>query len=92
MTKTSIVGVLSAAAAALLLGYFPQLTTAQQSSAYRLSEDWASLPSGVDFGPVASVAHQADGTMHVLRRSEPAFFTLDADGRYIRAWGERWRP
>ena len=59
-----------------------------EGSAYRLVEDWASFPEGVEFGPVASVAHAPDGTMHVLRRGEPAFFTLDPTGKFVRSWGE----
>ena len=61
---------------------------AGQAGSYHLVEEWASFPSGVEFGPVASVAHTADGMMHVLRRGEPAFFTLDRNGKYLRSWGE----
>ena len=60
----------------------------EETSAYQLEEDWASFPSGVEFGPVASIAHGTDGTMHVLRRGEPAFFTLDPAGEFVRSWGE----
>ena len=86
--KTITTGALCLAASLILAGLATQQATAQQSSSYRLAEGWASLPSGVAFGPVASVAHQADGTMLILRRGEPAFFSLDRDGRYVRSWGE----
>ncbi len=59
-----------------------------EASTYRLVEDWASFPEGVEFGPVASVAHAPNGTMHVLRRGEPAFFTFDATGQFVGSWGE----
>jgi len=46
------------------------------------------MPEGLEFGPVASIAHAADGTVHVLRRTEPSFFTFDRTGKYLRSWGE----
>ena len=61
---------------------------AQSDASYRLVGEWATFPEGIEFGPVASIAHAPDGTVHVLRRTEPAFFTLDRSGKYLRSWGE----
>ena len=37
----------------------------------------ATFPEGIEFGPVASIAHAPDG-----------FFTLDRSGKYLRSWGD----
>ena len=88
MMKTFSINTFCLNALLILSCLSTEQASAQQTSSYRLVHDWANLPSGIQFGPVASIAHQSDGKMHVLRRGEPAFFTLNPDGQYIRAWGE----
>ena len=46
------------------------------------------LPAGKDMGATASVAFDADGHLWVLSRGAQAFFEFNADGTYIRSFGD----
>lgn len=48
-----------------------------------------SLPEGMTMGAPASVAFDAEGHLFVLTRGETTFFEFDADGRFVRAFGDR---
>ncbi len=89
MRNLSWLAIFCLAFALLMFGTGTGRTFGQSEESYRLVGEWAAFPEGIEFGPVASIAHAADGTLHVLRRGEPAFFTLDRSGKYLRAWGEQ---
>jgi DNA-binding beta-propeller fold protein YncE len=48
-----------------------------------------SLPDGTTMGPTASVAFDARGHLFVLTRGAVAFFEFDADGAFVRSFGEK---
>lgn len=56
---------------------------------YTLSANAFILPHGVTMGAPASVAFDADGHLFVLTRGETTFFEFDADGRFIRSFGDK---
>jgi len=47
------------------------------------------LPAGKDMGATASVAFDKDGHLWVLSRGEQAFFEFNADGTYIKSFGDK---
>lgn len=62
-------------------------TEAVPKENYQLFADWAELPSNTRWGPVSSVAIDADGTVHAFRR-EGAILTFDKNGAFLKSWGE----
>jgi sugar lactone lactonase YvrE len=55
---------------------------------YVLAASAVSLPEGLTMGAPASVAFDAAGHLFVLTRGEKTFFEFDADGNFIRAFGD----
>jgi len=47
------------------------------------------LPDGVTMGAPASVAFDAAGHLFVLTRGDTTFFEFDADGKFVRAFGDK---
>jgi sugar lactone lactonase YvrE len=47
------------------------------------------LPDGVAMGAAAAVAFDPRGHLYVLTRGEQAFFEFDAQGAFVRAFGEK---
>lgn len=47
------------------------------------------LPAGMTMGATASVAFAPNGHLWVLTRGDKTFFEFDADGAFIRAFGDR---
>ena len=56
---------------------------------YALAPSAFTLPDGVTMGAPASVAFDAAGHLIVLTRGDTAFFEFDADGRFVRAFGDK---
>jgi sugar lactone lactonase YvrE len=56
---------------------------------YVLARSAFTLPAGVTMGAPASVAFDADGHLFVLTRGDTTFFEFDADGSFIRAFGDK---
>jgi sugar lactone lactonase YvrE len=56
---------------------------------YVLAPNAFLLPEGVGMGAPASVAFDADGHLFVLTRGDTTFFEFDADGRFVRAFGDK---
>src|SRR5262245_39618616 len=55
---------------------------------YREVFDWAQLPEGWDIGEVVDVAVDSDDRVYVFSRSEHPLMVFEADGSFVRAWGE----
>jgi sugar lactone lactonase YvrE len=55
---------------------------------YVLAANAIVLPEGMTMGAPASVAFDAEGHLFVLTRGEKTFFEFDADGSFIRAFGD----
>jgi DNA-binding beta-propeller fold protein YncE len=66
----------------------PALTIDGPDLGYRAVEDAFSMPSGLAFASVASVAITPDGNLMVLHRGDQAFLEFDGDGNFIRSFGE----
>ena len=47
------------------------------------------LPDGQTMGAPASVAFDGNGHLYVLTRGDQAFFEFDADGTFVRAFGDK---
>jgi len=87
---------------ALLLLLGPAIAVAQRPSdpallipqsapelGYVLEPGALRLPEGVTMGAPAAVAFDADGHLFVLTRGDTTFFEFDADGTFIRAFGDK---
>jgi peptidylamidoglycolate lyase len=60
------------------------------ASGYRLVENWAQLPAGVQWGVMTAVGVDANDNVFAFQRSDPASKVIffDAHGKYLRTWGE----
>jgi peptidylamidoglycolate lyase len=68
------------------------LATNQRSvaSGYRLVENWAQLPAGVQWGVMTAVGIDVNDDVFAFQRSDPTskVMVFDAHGKYLRTWGE----
>jgi DNA-binding beta-propeller fold protein YncE len=55
---------------------------------YQLVQNWARLPNGLAWGPVAGVATDARGNVYAFRRAEPPIFIVDRTGAFVRTSGD----
>ena len=76
-------------AALLLLPMALGLLAGQAPASYRRIEGWAPAPGGTTWGQVPGMAIDETGRLFVFRRGEPPVVELDAEGRVLKAWGER---
>jgi peptidylamidoglycolate lyase len=60
------------------------------ASGYRLVENWAQLPAGVQWGVMTAVAVDANDNVFAFQRSEPTskVMVFDTHGKYLQSWGE----
>src|SRR5271168_4274442 len=54
---------------------------------YRPIENWAQLPSGVEWGQVIGVQPDPHGNVWVFHRSDPAILEFDASGKFLKSFG-----
>jgi len=55
---------------------------------YRLVENWAKLPAGMEWGQVISVDPLANGNMLVFQRADPPLLVFDPSGKLVKSWGD----
>jgi streptogramin lyase len=55
---------------------------------YQLVQDWAKLPAGTQFGVMSAVATDAKGSVYVFQREPSKIMVFDADGNYLKSWGD----
>ena len=55
---------------------------------YQPVENWAKLPSGVQWGQVISVEPDAKGNLWVFHRSDPAILEFDASGKLLTSFAK----
>src|SRR5580658_1164056 len=54
---------------------------------YRPVENWAHLPTGIQWGQVIGVQPDAHGNLWVFHRSEPPILEFDASGKFLKSFG-----
>ena len=54
---------------------------------YELVQSWGTLPDGMTFGTVSSVAADSQNRVYVYQRKDPPIVVLDSDGDYLNSWG-----
>jgi sugar lactone lactonase YvrE len=64
---------------------------------YQLVENWAQLPTGMQWGVMSAVDIDSHGTIYAFKRSEPGqkagemssmVMVIDPNGKFLRSWGE----
>lgn len=60
---------------------------AQSPAKFSLSDTWATLPAGTEWGPISAVASDGNGSILVLRRTFPSLFQFTTDGKFVTSWG-----
>src|SRR5689334_2098780 len=55
---------------------------------FQLVKDWAKLPAGTQFGVMSAVATDAKGTVYVFQREPSKIMVFNADGNYLKSWGD----
>jgi hypothetical protein len=60
---------------------------------YECVHGWAKLPDGLAFGNTHMVQEDAQGRIliHHQKGKGGSVFIFDADGKFIKAWGEEWK-
>src|ERR1700732_1631919 len=73
----------------------PKVRAADQK--YQLGENWAQLPSGMQWGVMSALYIDSHGTIYAFKRSEPGekagemssmVMVIDPYGKFLRSWGE----
>ena len=54
---------------------------------YELVQSWGTLPDGMTFGTVSSVAADSQNRVYVYQRKDPPIVVLDSGGNYLNSWG-----
>ena len=62
-----------------------------QSQRYRVVTGWGALPTGKEFGYTHGVQEDAQGRIFIHNQSADAVMIFDADGRFIKSWGEEFK-
>ena len=64
---------------------------------YQVVENWAQLPSGMQWGVMSAVDIDSHGTIYAFKRSEPGqkagemasmIMVIDPSGKFLRSWGQ----
>lgn len=63
-------------------------TSATTAADAYVSTGFVQLPSDVEIGAMSSVAIDAQDRLYVLHRGQPPLLAFDADGKYLRGWGQ----
>jgi DNA-binding beta-propeller fold protein YncE len=80
----------AAAIAAALVCVSPSHVVSAAAVRYAQVRDWAQLPNGTKWGVMSWVSTDAADNVYALQRDAPTSKVLvfDANGRFLRAWGE----
>lgn len=77
---------LSAIAAAAMLA--PSADRPAAAPPYKLVSDWPRLPDNIKLGQVTAAAADSADRLHIFHRGKQPIVVLDADGKYLRSWGD----
>ena len=84
------------AAAAVSFACLLGLQAHSQSSSYRLTEGWAQVPPGLEWGQLIAIDTDAEGNVYAFHRcsasscvgrSEPPLLKFDSSGKHLMSWG-----
>ena len=64
---------------------YPKINTA---TAYKVDPSWPKRPADAAWGAVPGVAVDAHDRVYVFTRAKPPVQVYQADGRFVRAWGQ----
>ena len=59
---------------------------------YEVAEGWGKLPDGWSYKECAGVGCDSDDNVYVFNRGEHPVIVFDADGQFLRSWGEGLYP
>ena len=59
---------------------------------YEWVKDWGKLPDGITYGYTHGVAEDSQGNVYVHNQSKDAMIVFDADGKFVKSWGEDFAP
>ena len=59
---------------------------------YEVAVGWGKLPDGYSFKECAAVGCDADDNVYVFNRGEHPMIVFDAEGNFLRSWGEGLYP
>ena len=66
----------------------PDIKVALGSQRYRVIRRWGTLPDGIRLGEMSKLAVNARGEVYVYQRIDPPVVVFDADGSYVRSFGQ----
>src|SRR5690349_5455790 len=58
------------------------------SLSYQVQPDWEKLPSGLTHLDVVGIGVDSKDRVYVYTRAQPRVVVYEADGRFVRSWGE----
>lgn len=58
---------------------------------YELVKDWGKCPAGIQFGYTHGVCEDSQGRIYIHNQSKDAMVVFDADGKFIKSWGEAFK-
>ena len=68
------------------------VTLGEGSYRYEVAEGWGELPDGWSFRECAAVGCDSSDNVYVFNRGEHPVIVFDADGNFLRSWGEGLYP
>jgi len=75
---------------AIAIGALAQSNT-PGSGKWEVLASWGQLPTGTAWGGASQVSTTPEGQIVVFRRATPSFFVLNADGTFVKSWGDMFR-
>ena len=55
---------------------------------YQIVENWGTLPQGMTFGSVGSVAVDSQDRVYAFQRKDPPILVFDSEGNFLNSWGD----
>jgi DNA-binding beta-propeller fold protein YncE len=101
--RSFLFGIGSTILAATVVRAFPAIVTSKSAGdapiilghgkhKYEWVRNWAKLPDGMHFGNThGAVVIDSQGRVLMNSDSDNAIIIFDAEGRFIKAWGQEWR-
>jgi DNA-binding beta-propeller fold protein YncE len=78
---------LTIAAAEMVCAQSDAKATNNLPNPFHAVENWAQLPSGIEWGPVISVQPDAHGNVWIFHRKDPPILEFDRSGKFVKSFG-----